>query len=216
MRVLTSLAAVLALGAALASPAAAAPVLLDSFTHSYGAGAYDPSGSDALSAGYVTVSDQSSSRFSDVFSLASVAGDTISSLALTLTFTLAGPDGVSFACGFASINFSECWQLRAQGSNSAAQIDDYFATLFTPQSPQTFTLSSATDTGGINAFAHSVSTGAFSFLFAEQSFGADEFRLSSAKLEVFGTPATVPLPAGGLLLIGALGGLAALRRKRSA
>ena len=31
-----------------------------------------------------------------------------------------------------------------------------------------------------------------------------------------GTPSEVPLPAGGLLLMGALGGLAALRRRRSA
>ena len=41
MRVLTSLVAVLALGAALAQPAVAAPVSLGSFTHNYGIGTYD-------------------------------------------------------------------------------------------------------------------------------------------------------------------------------
>lgn len=34
-------------------------------------------------------------------------------------------------------------------------------------------------------------------------------------LEFDATPATVPLPAGGLLLMGALGGIAALRRRRN-
>ena len=218
MRFLTSLGAVLALGAALAQPAAAAPVLLDSFTHNYGTGAYDPSGSDALSAGHVTVSDQSAVRFSDSFSLASVLGDSIDSLALTLTFSSAGPSGLSFACGYASLSLSnECWAVRVQGANSSTQSDDYFATLFSALSPQTFVLSAATDTlGGVNAFATSLSTGTFAFLFSEQTILADKFNLSSAKLEVFGTPAAVPLPAGGLLLIGALGGLAALRRKRRA
>lgn len=218
MRILTSLGAVLALGVALASPAAAAP--LGSFTHNYGTGAYDPSGSDALSTGYVTVSDQSSVRFSDSFNFASLQpGNSIDSLALTLTFSAAGPDGISFACGAVSFNVSECWQLRAQGANSSTQSDDYFATLFSNLSPQTFTLSAATDTGGVNAFATSLSTGTFAFWFAEQTgnfLHTDKFNLSSAKLEVFGTPAAVPLPAGGLLLLGALGGLAALRRKRAA
>ena len=217
MRLLPSLAAVLALAAALGQPAAAAPVLLDSFTHSYGTGAYDPSGSDALSSGHVTVSDQSTVRFSDSFSLASVLGDSIDSLALTLTFTSAGPSGFSFACGLVSFSLSnECWKVRVQGANSSTQSDDYFATLFSALSPQTFTLSAATDTSSINAFATSLSTGSFAFWFSEQTVLADKFNLSSAKLEVFGTPAAVPLPAGGLLLIGALGGLAALRRKRSA
>ena len=195
MRILTSLGAVLALGVALASPAAAAP--LGSFTHNYGTGAYDPSGSDALSTGYVTVSDQSSVRFSDSFNFASLQpGNSIDSLALTLTFSSAGPDGISFACGAVSFDFSECWQLRAQGANSSTQSDDYFATLFTPQSPQTFTLSAATDTvGGDNAYAHSQSTAIFAYWFSEQTILADKFNLSSAKLEVFGTPAAVPLPS---------------------
>lgn len=34
-------------------------------------------------------------------------------------------------------------------------------------------------------------------------------------LELDGAPSTVPLPAGGLLLMGALGGIAALRRRRN-
>ena len=216
MRVLTSLAAVLALGAALAQPAAAAPVSLGSFTHNYGIGAYDPSGNDVLSPGYVTVSDQSTARFSDSFNISALLGNTIDKLALTLTFSSAGPSGISFACGIVSLAPSECWKVRVQGANSSAASDDYFATLFTPQSPQTFALTSATDTGAITAFANSLSTGIFAFWFAEETLFADKFNLSSAKLEVFGTPAAVPLPAGGLLLVGALGGLAALRRKRSA
>ena len=50
------------------------------------------------------------------------------------------------------------------------------------------------------------------------SFGADagndDFRLGSITVDTI--PAPVPLPAGGILLVGALGGLAALRRKPQA
>ena len=217
MRVLTSLVAVLALGAALAQPAVAAPVSLGSFTHNYGIGAYDPSGNDVLSAGYVSVSDKSTDRFADSFNISALLGNTIDKLALTLTFSSAGPSGFSFECNsFNVFATAECWKVRVQGANSSAASDDYFATLFTPQSPQTFALTSATDTGAITAFANSLSTGIFAFWFSEESSDLDAFQLSSAKLEVFGTPAAVPLPAGGVLLLGALGGLAALRRKRSA
>ena len=102
------------------------------------------------------------------------------------------------------------------GSNDGAKTDDLFATLFSQNSPQTILLSAANDVGGINAFAHTVATGIYSFWFGEESLGKDAFKLTSAQLDIYGTPAAVPLPAGGLLLMGTIGGLAALRRKRRA
>ncbi|MGV8954169.1 MAG: VPLPA-CTERM sorting domain-containing protein, partial [Cypionkella sp.] len=41
--------------------------------------------------------------------------------------------------------------------------------------------------------------------------GRDGFDIDSISV----TPATIPLPAGGLLLLGALGGVAALRRRKA-
>ena len=61
-------------------PAAqAAPVLLDSYLHSYGTnpGRIDPAGSDTLGGDFVQISDSSSTRFSDVFDLSGLVYDTI-------------------------------------------------------------------------------------------------------------------------------------------
>ncbi|MDO9639504.1 MAG: VPLPA-CTERM sorting domain-containing protein [Pseudotabrizicola sp.] len=211
MRVLSSFGVAVALCAALLSPASAATVQLGSFTHNYGSnpGNVNPGGTDALSGNYVTVSDQSSGRFFDSFNFSALQiGATVESLALTLAFSGAGPNGL--------FGLAETWRVRVQGSNSGASFDDYFAVLRDPNSPQTFTLSAATDTGWINAFATSLLTGTLTFWFSEETLGADNFKLTSASLAVYGTPApsVVPLPAGGFLLIGALGGLAALRRRK--
>ncbi|MFN4155546.1 MAG: VPLPA-CTERM sorting domain-containing protein [Paracoccaceae bacterium] len=211
MRVLSSLGVAIALCAAMITPAVAAPVLLDTYTHTYGSkhGNVDPGGNDVLSPNHVTVSDQSKSRFFDSFDFAALTiGNTIQSLALTLDFNGAGPHGI--------FGWKEAWFVRIQGSDKAASNDDYFDLLIDSHSPQTFTISAATDTGSVNAFAASLAGGKFEFWFSEETWFANSFKLKSASLAVFGTPevAAVPLPAGGFLLIGALGGLAALRRRK--
>lgn len=61
--------------------------------------------------------------------------------------------------------------------------------------------------------------GAGEFIYFDWTYGK-AYASGSAKPQinfaVFAEPAPVPLPAGGLLLIGAIGGLAALRRRKSA
>jgi hypothetical protein len=194
--------AALALAAALALPALsqAATVTL---THDYGIGGHDPAGNDRLGAGYVMVKDQSTHRFSDSFNWASLGFASIDSLALTLDFSRAGP----------SLLPGELWKVRVQGSAFGSFLDDMFMPLASVLSPQTLTLDLGTDTRFINAFAHSVATQTLTFWFSEFSPGGDGFRLNSAALDINGTfappssvvPAVVPLPATGLLLLGALG-----------
>lgn len=202
---LPALAATGMLAAALAAPAAEAATL-GVFTRDYGSGPgrIDPGGNDVLATGHVTVSDQSTSRFFDSFDFSSLTYSSIDSLTLTLSFSGAGPSFVPF----------EAWAVRVQGSNASSSSDDRFAALTDAASPQSVTLTLAADVLGVNAFAHSLATEQLTFWFSEFTPGADSFRLVSASLTVSGTPAAVPLPAAGGLLLGALGGLAVLRRRR--
>lgn len=195
-----AVAATLAISAPMAQAAT-----LGTFTHDYGSdpGKVDPGGNDTLTPDSVIVSDQSSSRFSDVFDFSSLSAAAITGFDLVLSFANAGP----------SLIPGELWSVRVQGSNSSSSLDDMFRTLADILSPQTFSLDGSTLLAG-DAFAHSVATKTFSFWFSENTLFADRFALDSASLTVYGTPSAVPLPAGGLLLLGGLGGLAALRRAR--
>jgi len=182
---------------------------LGTFTHDYGTGAgqVDPSGTDVVNANSVTVSDQSSGRFSDSFDFSGLAYDSIDSFELTLDFAGAGP----------SLFPGEGWAVRVQGSNASAVTDDFFGGLASFLSPQTITISAATDVLLSDAFANSVTTQNFEFWFSEFSGGNDAFTLNSATLTVNGTlPTAVPLPAGLPLMLLGLGGIAALRRRKTA
>ena len=185
---------------------AANAATLGTFTHDYGIGKYDPAGSDVLGTDYVKVSDQSVARFSDSFDFSGLHYDSIDGFILTLGFKRAGPH-----------LFTELWTVRIQGSDPSAASDDLFVPLFDKFSPQPVFVNVATDalTGG-NSFAHSVATETFGFWFSEWTSGADAFKLDFATLTVKGVPTAVPLPATGLLLIGALGGIMGLRRRRKA
>ncbi|SMY09281.1 VPLPA-CTERM sorting domain-containing protein [Flavimaricola marinus] len=176
-------------------------------THDYGLGQYDPSGSDVLVSDGVVVSDTSLDRFSDSFDFTAVDYDSIDSISLTLTFSDAGPAGLGFL---------EAWTARIQGSDPGSSSDDFFALLFDPLSPQSITISLSTDVLGVDAFAHTLDTGVFEFWFSEFSTNADAFTLDSATLSISGTLAAVPLPATGALMLLALGGIAATRRKTAA
>lgn len=194
----------------------ASAATLGVYTHDYGngAGQVDPGGDDVLGDGYVVVGDHGGNsaanndpgEFTDTFDLTELSDDTIESYELTLSFSLAGP----------SIRPNEAWLVQFQGSDGLDTMDDDFALLRSGASPQTITFNVTSDpvTNG-DAFENSLVTGLFTFGFGEMTSGFDSFVLNSATLTVNGTPAPVPLPAGGLLLLGGLSGLAAFRRRKS-
>ncbi|MFT4151911.1 MAG: VPLPA-CTERM sorting domain-containing protein [Paracoccaceae bacterium] len=158
-----------------------------------------------------TVADNAPVRFSASFDFTTLALDAIDSIQLTLNYS-----GVGNALCVGTLCLgSEAWFVRAQGGTLSSSSDDYFGRLTAGGSTVTFTLSSLTDTGSINAFAHSVANQIFTFWFSEQTLGVDSFTLASARLVVNGTEASpVPLPAAAPMLMAGLGGLAMLRRRR--
>ncbi len=87
-----------------------------------------------------------------------------------------------------------------------------------------FVLDASTDGGSVDAFAESVRSGTFTFWLAENSssflgFGPKNpsITISNARLEVLGSQVSpVPLPASSLLLLGGLGGLGFMRKRKAA
>ncbi len=194
----------------LLAPAAGAETLLGSFSHFYGSapGQVDPGGTDALFPGFVRVSDQSSGRFYDSFNISTISHETIDRLELTLTFA---NDRSPDACLYNICVPTEYWSVRVYGPDDVSTADDLLLPL----------------TGSALAIAMIPVDSLLRFGFAEGPFGAQDFDLVQADLEVFGgttpappsglpeTPAPVPLPAGGVLLAGLLAGVALLRHRRA-
>jgi hypothetical protein len=212
----------LALGTALTmAPAAhALETTIFSETYQYGTGQRDPGGSDPLGDGYVTVSDQSSTRFNDSFDFSGLPYESIDRFDLTLTFYDAGP---SFGLFWGFIPYSkENWSVRVPGSDSSftgetsgdnsGSDNDFFGSLSDALSPQTFVVSMTSDTvGGDDAFAEALAIEKFIFGFSDFGVEKSAFNLESAKLDIVGV---VPLPAAAWLLGGIAGlGLIAGRRK---
>jgi hypothetical protein len=190
--------------------ALATPTTLGSITHAYGnaSGQTAPYGSDALSNGYVTVSEASKTRFSDSFDLSSLDLSSISEFALTLTYS--NIYGGIFGA-------SEKWYVRPGGAGSTTNAAPYLkyrltdsGDLFSQGDKATVRFTFDADT---TTFASMVKNKDFYYLFAEETnnflFGRNAFKLYSAKLDVTGTAAPVPEPetyalfAAGLTLLGA-------------
>lgn len=195
------------------APSAEAATLLGTFTHKYGsdAGRIDPAGNDTLNAKSVTVSDASSPRFSDTISFGSLNYASISYVKLSLSYSGATPDFAQ-SCPTCFVYWRERWTTDFLGLDDSSTGDN-LRTLLDGSPVQVIKLSLAKDIGAVTAFARLLATQALSFRFNEWSHGNDTFRLSSAKLEVYGAP--VPLPASGLMLAGALGGAALIRRRKA-
>ena len=204
MRIVATLAMAATFGLSVAQ---AAPVS-HTDTHLYGtaSGHIDPGGNDALNPTFVRVSDNSTSRFNDRFDFSSSGCTTINSVTLTLNYTGAGPGLLPL----------ELWAVRVLGSNNPAATDDYFGGLVDILSPTSHVLTLASDVLDVDAFANTLTTETLAFWFSEFTPGTDVFRRYSARIDIAGDlAAAVPLPAGGLLLLAGLGGLAALRRRRA-
>ena len=192
----------LALGAALLASSAVFAAPLVSYTHNYGngAGQYDPVGTDALSNGYVTVSDQSTGRFSDAFNFSGLNYASIDSFDLTLTYSRTNNNLLGIPL--------ELWFARPGGTP-----DQFFSFFLAPVGNTSSSLTFRIDSSLDPEFGQMVAAEEFFFWFAEETPNLlirDEFRLHSAKLDVNGT---VPEP-GSMALIGlGLAGLGFMRRR---
>ena len=194
----------------MSAPVSAA--VIGTYLQDYGRsqGRIDPQGADRLGGQFVRVQENRpvADLFYASFNFSNLAGAVIDSIALTLTYDRAGP----------ARNSAEIWQVNILGSQPGNINSDYNGILFDSASPQTWTLSAATDSLTNDAFSAALSNMSLGFTFDEiGTQGTDNFRLYSAQLVVNGTAAVavVPLPAPGFLLLGALGGLGLMRRFKS-
>lgn len=160
-----------------------------------------------LGADYITVKDTTGvERFFDTISFAGLVYDTIDTITLTLGFADAGS-------GKLILGFGEKWLAYApSGFKPDGSLDDDKSTRYT--------LGTLKGTGEItfniaaDVFNTAVSAERLGFWFGDKGGLSNDFKLKSATLTVAGNVSPVPLPAAGLLLLGALSGLAVVRRRR--
>lgn len=154
--------------------------------------------------------------FRDTFDFSNLAGAVIDSFDLTFTFAGAGPSNLINIFGIGLVR-QEQWRVYAEGSNAASRNDDLSALLIDNQSPWTGSISAASDGSGTDVFATALANLSLGVSFVHEGFSTNRnFTLSGIQLTVNGTAATsavVPLPAPGLLLLAALGGLGLMRRR---
>ncbi|CTQ49052.1 VPLPA-CTERM sorting domain-containing protein [Jannaschia donghaensis] len=156
----------------------------------------------------VLISDDGST-FRDSFSFGDLSGAIIESFDLSFTFSGAGP--TSF-----TIFTLEEWTVTLEGSDPTGTSDDLFGTLVDATAPLAGTID-ATTAPGSSFFDDALANLGFDFSFEQDGLlPGNSFRLAGASLSVNGTAAVVPLPAPGFLLLAALGGLAMLRRRKTA
>ncbi|SDY46428.1 VPLPA-CTERM protein sorting domain-containing protein [Jannaschia faecimaris] len=196
----------LALAAAFILPAdVATAAVIGTYDYDYSdTGNRSGQGRDQNASGVLIVDD--GVTFRDSFNFGNLAGAVIDSFELTFAFSGAGP---------LLFGILESWEVTVEGSDPLGSSDDLFAQLVDDQSTWTGAIDASTAPGN-SFFADAVANMGFNFAFDQSgSLPNNSFRLASVSLAVNGTAAVVPLPAPGLLLLGALAGMGLMRRRKT-
>lgn len=197
---------------ALALPVAGHTATLASFNHNYGngedgGGSYVPQGSEELRIDRVKITEPST--FRDSFDFSSTPAENIASFELILDIR-----------NFTGLD--EVWELEIFGGPSEFRIDLTDLTRQRDGTNSTFVLDIDVSS---SLFSSVVANEVFSFGFVENTAGEGKFNLYEATLNIGSNdlqlnrivqeqvPPAVPLPASGLLLLGSLFGMRALRRR---
>ena len=221
---------------------ASATTLLHSITLDFGIGKVDEIsvvGNNTVNANSVTVDDfnKGTVDFPGLpvrpnFNFNHIGHQSVSHFIISLEF--AGLDNATPALGADGRALSgtdpigELWWAEVRGSSDG--IDrSYFHRLDNTEKDSngivSFRLDSTNDGGELgsdrtdgmdnDAFQSSVDEGILRLRLREESAMNDTLELLSASVEIYGAPAPVPIPASSALLFGALGGLAAWKRRRA-
>jgi hypothetical protein len=170
-------------------------------THSYGngVGQLDPTGTDLLGNGYVTVAENSSTPFSDYFSLSNLGYSSINSLVLTLNYNNVGryTTGESWIYHIGSKTVSSGWLAPTSGTSSKSKVytfsEEYNAT----------------------TFASMLEGQKLNFWFTEHSICINDFQLNLASLAVTGVQAVPEPEIYAMLMTGLVLTVTIARRRKN-
>jgi len=187
--------------------ASAAVVQVGSITRNYGTSGTTPASMpagtcDTLNSNSVTIRDTGSGcqRFYDMFDFGAMQYGSLDRLVLTLSFSNTN-------------NLLEDWKVRFAQSPTVAVPTAGLINMNEVGSAgttQSFTLNFV---NGGSVFTTVAANEKMYLWFSEEGFGAHNFTLSSARLDVYGT--ALPEPAGMALFGIALGALGVARRRRT-